>query len=29
MLENNHQSMKTITETFLIEETIDLIHDNE
>lgn len=29
MLENNHQSMKTITETFLIEETIDLIHNNE
>jgi hypothetical protein len=26
---NNHDSMKTIVETFLIEETIDLIYDNE
>jgi hypothetical protein len=26
---NNHESMKTIVETFLIEETIDLIYDNE
>lgn len=28
-LKNNHESMKTIVETFLIEETIDLLHDNE
>lgn len=26
---NNHEIMKTVVETFLIEETIDLIHDNE
>lgn len=26
---NNHDSMKTVVETFLIEETIDLIYDNE
>lgn len=26
---NNHESMKTVVETFLIEETIDLIYDNE
>jgi len=29
MLQNNHESMKTIVETFLIEETVDLIYDNE
>ena len=29
MKENNHESMKTIVETFLTEETIDLIYDNE
>lgn len=29
MIQNNNQSMKTVVETFLVEETIDLIHDNE
>lgn len=29
LLKNNSQSMKTIVETFLTEETIDLIYDNE
>jgi len=29
MTQNNHESMKTIVETFLIEETIDLIYNNE
>ncbi len=29
MLENNHESMKTVVETFLTEETVDLIYDNE
>ena len=28
-LSNNNQSMATVVETFLIEETINLIHDNE
>ena len=27
--QNNHDSMKTIVETFLTEETIELIYDNE
>lgn len=27
--QNNHESMKTIVETFLTEETIELIYDNE
>lgn len=26
---NNHEIMKTVVETFLIEETVDLIHDND
>jgi hypothetical protein len=26
---HNHDSMKTVVETFLIEETVDLIYDNE
>lgn len=26
---NNHQSMKTVVETFLTEETVELIYDNE
>jgi hypothetical protein len=29
MKENNHESMKTIVETFLTEETVDLIYDND
>lgn len=29
LLKNNSESMKTIVETFLTEETIDLIYDNE
>jgi len=29
MTQNNHESMKTIVETFLIEETVDLIYNNE
>lgn len=29
MLQNNNQSMATVVETFLIEETINLIHDND
>lgn len=29
MLQNNNQSMATVVETFLIEETVNLIHDNE
>jgi hypothetical protein len=29
MTENNHESMGTVVETFLIEETVDLIHDNK
>ena len=29
MKKNNHESMKTVVETFLTEETIDLIYDNE
>ena len=29
MTENNHESMKTVVETFLTEETVDLIYDNE
>lgn len=29
MLENNNQSMATVVETFLVEETVNLIHDNE
>jgi hypothetical protein len=28
-LKNNSESMKTVVETFLIEETVDLIYDNE
>jgi hypothetical protein len=28
-LKNNHNSMKTVVETFLIEETVDLIYDDE
>ena len=28
-LSNNHESMKTVVETFLIEETVALIYDNE
>lgn len=29
MLHNNNQSMATVVETFLVEETINLIHDGE
>ena len=29
MLQNNSEEMKTIVETFIIEETEELIHDNE
>jgi hypothetical protein len=29
MLDNNSESMKTIVETFIIEETAELIYDNE
>ena len=29
MTENNHESMKTVVETFLTEETVDLIYDIE
>jgi len=29
MLQNNNQSMATVVETFIIEETSELIHDNE
>lgn len=29
MTENNHESMKTVVETFLTEETVELIYDNE
>lgn len=29
LTENNHNSMKTVVETFLTEETVDLIYDNE
>lgn len=29
MLENNNQSMATVVETFIIEETSNLIHDND
>ena len=29
MTQNNNQSMATVVETFIIEETSDLIHDNE
>jgi len=29
LTKNNHESMETVVETFLIEETVDLIHDNE
>lgn len=29
LLENNHGDMKTVVETFLIEETVELIYDNE
>lgn len=29
MLENNSNNMKTVVETFLVEETVDLIYDNE
>ena len=29
MTENNHESMKTVVETFLTEETVGLIYDNE
>jgi hypothetical protein len=29
MTENNHESMRTVVETCLTEETIDLIYDNE
>lgn len=29
MLQNNNQSMATVVETFLVEETINLIHDGE
>ncbi len=29
MIENNSQDMKTVVETYLIEETVDLIYDNE
>jgi len=28
-LENNHESMKTVVETFLIEENIELLYDND
>lgn len=29
MLQNNNQSMATVVETFLVEETINLVHDGE
>lgn len=29
MLQNNNQSMQTVVETFIIEETSNLIHDND
>lgn len=29
MLQNNNQSMQTVVETFLVEETMNLIHDND
>jgi hypothetical protein len=29
MTKNNHESMKTVVETFLTEETVELIYDNE
>lgn len=29
MLENNNQSMQTVVETFIVEETSNLIHDND
>lgn len=29
MLNNNHREMKTVVETFVIEETAELIYDNE
>jgi hypothetical protein len=29
MLQNNNQSMQTVVETFIIQETSELIHDNE
>lgn len=29
MIENNSANMKTVVETYLIEETVDLIYDNE
>lgn len=29
LLKNNHQDMNTVVETFLIEETLELIYDNE
>lgn len=29
MLQNNSESMQTVVETFLVEETINLIHDGE
>ena len=29
MIQNNNQSMATVVETFLVEETINLIHDGE
>lgn len=29
MLKNNSDYMKTVVETFLIEETVDLLHDND
>ena len=29
MLQNNHNQMKTVVETFIIEETAELIYDNE
>lgn len=28
-MQNNNQSMATVTETFFIEETMNLVHDNE
>ena len=29
LIKNNHNSMKTVVETFLTEETVELIYDNE
>ena len=29
MLQNNNESMKTVVETFIVEETSNLIHDND